>query len=82
MANNTEQDLIAELKQVVTSSFPLSQMSDEDLKAEIVKLVDQRLTDKYCPIEERLSVIQQIYSSIRGFGLLDSIILLLRQIIV
>ena len=73
MANNTEKDLIAELKQVVTSSFPLSQMSDEDLKAEIVKLVDQRLTDKYFPIEERLSVIQQIYSSIRGFGLLDSI---------
>ena len=33
-----------------------------------------RIGDMYCSIEQRVSIVQQVYSSIRGFGLLDSII--------
>jgi len=29
---------------------------------------------EYCSIEQRVSIVEQVFSSIRGFGLLDSII--------
>ena len=68
-----EQQLIAELKRFVTETLPLSKMSDEELEEKVEEIVYQRLAGQYCSIEQRLSIIQQVYSSIRGFGLLDSI---------
>lgn len=69
-----EQQLVAELKKYVTENIPLSKMSDEDLEDRIEEAVIQRLGNQYCSINQRVSIVQQIYSSIRGFGLLDSII--------
>lgn len=69
-----EQQLVAELKKYVTENIPLSKMSDEDLEDKIEEVVIQRLGNQYCSIDQRVSIVQQIYSSIRGFGLLDSII--------
>lgn len=68
-----EQLLVAEIKRFVTENLPLSKMSDEDLEEKIEEIVAQRIGPRYCSIEQRLSIIQQVYSSIRGFGLLDSI---------
>lgn len=68
-----EQLLVSEIKRVVTENLPLSKMSDEDLEEKIEEIVAQRIGHRYCSIEQRLSIIQQVYSSIRGFGLLDSI---------
>ena len=48
-------------------------MQDEELEEKIEELVGQRLGGMYCSIQQRLSIVQQVYSSIRGFGLLDSI---------
>lgn len=69
-----EQELVTELKKYVTENVPLSKMSDEDLEDKIEEVVIQRLGNQYCSIDQRVSIVQQIYSSIRGFGLLDSII--------
>lgn len=69
-----EQQLVAALKKYVTENIPLSKMSDEDLEDKIEEVVIQRLGNQYCSIDQRVSIVQQIYSSIRGFGLLDSII--------
>ncbi len=69
-----EQSLVAELKKYVTENLPLSKMEDEELEASIEQIVMERLREQYCSIEQKVSIIQQIYSSIRGFGLLDSII--------
>ncbi|NLM35103.1 MAG: CpaF family protein [Clostridiales bacterium] len=49
-------------------------MSDEELNDAIEKQVFDRTADFYLPIEKKISIIEQVYSSIRGFGLLDSII--------
>jgi pilus assembly protein CpaF len=68
-----EQQLVAELKKIVIETLQLSKMSDEELEEKIGELVNQRLGNEYCSIEQRISIVQQIYSSIRGFGLLDSI---------
>ena len=74
MSPDLEQRLVSELKQYVTENLPLSKISDEELEERIEDIVEQRLSGQYCSIEQRLSIVRQIYSSIRGFGLLDSII--------
>lgn len=74
MSPDLEQRLVSELKQYVTENLPLSKISDEELEERIEDIVEQRLAGQYCSIEQRLAIVRQIYSSIRGFGLLDSII--------
>lgn len=69
-----EQELIAEIKRYVTENLPLSRLSDEELEEQVENIVLARIGDQYCSIEQRVSIVQQVYSSIRGFGLLDSII--------
>lgn len=69
-----EQQFVTEIKQYVTENLPLSKMSDEELEEKVEEIVQQKLSGVYCSIEQRVSIIQQVYSSIRGFGLLDSII--------
>ncbi len=68
-----EQQLVNDIKRFVTENLPLSKMTDEELEEKVEEIVAQRLAGRYCSIEQRLSIIQQVYSSIRGFGLLDSI---------
>lgn len=69
-----EAALVAEIKSYVSENLPLSKMSDEELEEKIGEIVAQKLNDEYCSIDQRVSIVEQIYSSIRGFGLLDSII--------
>lgn len=68
-----EQELVADIKRYIADHLPLSKMSDEELESTIEETVQRRLAGKYCPIDVRVSIVQQIYSSIRGFGLLDTI---------
>ena len=69
-----EQELVAEIKRYVSENLPLSKIEDEELEERIEEIVAQRLRGIYCSIDQRVSIVQQVYSSIRGFGLLDSII--------
>lgn len=69
-----EQKLIKEIKAYVTENLPLSKMEDAELEERIEEVVGQKIGGMYCSIEQRVSIVQQVYSSIRGFGLLDSII--------
>ncbi len=74
MAKGIDQDLVLRLKKIVTDELPLSKLSDEELTAEIEAIVDEQMRNQYLPISQRVDLVQQVYSSIRGFGLLDSII--------
>lgn len=74
MTFEREQEIVAEIKKYVTDNLPLSQMSDEDLQEQVEHIVAQKLANVYCSIDQRVSIVQQVYSSIRGFGLLDTII--------
>lgn len=69
-----EQQFISEIKKYVTENLPLSKMEDDELEEKIEEIVAQRLSGQYCSIDQRVSIVEQVYSSIRGFGLLDSII--------
>lgn len=74
MAIEVNQDLVLKIKKIVTEELPLSQLSDDELTAEIEAIVDEQTRNQYYPIQVRVNLVQQVYSSIRGFGLLDSII--------
>lgn len=73
MTFEQEQQFVAELKRYVTENLPLNKISDEDLQKQVEELVAQRLQSIYCPVNQRVSIVEQVYSSIRGFGLLDTI---------
>ncbi len=74
MAREIDQDLVLRLKKIVTDELPLSQLSDDELTAEIENIVDEQTRGQYFSIQQRVDLVQQVYSSIRGFGILDSII--------
>lgn len=69
-----EQKIVADIKRYVTDNLPLSKLEDEELEEKIEDIVAQKLQGVYCSIDQKVSIVQQVYSSIRGFGLLDSII--------
>lgn len=68
-----EQQFVAEIKKYVTDNLPLSKISNEELEDKVEEIVNQRMGGRYCSIDQKISIIQQVYSSIRGFGLLDTI---------
>ena len=74
MTVEQERDLILEIKNYISNNLSLSQMSDEELQEKVEDIVAQKIGNIYCPIDQRVSIVEQVYSSIRGFGLLDSII--------
>ena len=74
MATEIDQDLVIKIKKIVADELPLSKLSDEELTSEIEAIVDEQTRDKYYSINYKVNLVQQVYSSIRGFGLLDSII--------
>ena len=67
------EELVERLKNEVMNNFPLKELSDNELREKIENLVEIRLANVYVSIEQRVAIAEQIYSSIRGFGLLDSI---------
>lgn len=69
-----EQEIVEEIKSYVKENLPLSKIDDEELEVQIEEIVFKRIGSQYCPIDQKISIVQQVYSSIRGFGLLDSII--------
>lgn len=73
MDERMEEELVAKVKSYVTENLPLTQLSDEQLEEEIETIIEKFLEGSYCPIEKKVSIIQQVHSSIRGFGLLDTI---------
>lgn len=69
-----EQALVEELKKYVHKHVALSTIEkDEVLEEKIEEIVNQHLVGRYCSIEQRLSIIQQVFSAFRGYGILDTI---------
>lgn len=68
------QQTVKELKAKVFEQCNLNTMSDEQLEEKIEELLDAYLQGKYTTIEERVDICERVFSSIRGLGLLDSII--------
>lgn len=69
------QNLVQSVKQYIFDNVSLMNIEDEELEEKIREIVDQHLKNRYVPIEQKLLINQQVYSSIRGLGLLDTIMM-------
>lgn len=73
MQPDKQQELVMALKGRVLSEFPLSQLGDEELQSQIEKLVLRELSGQSLLVNEKFEIVRDVYSSIRGFGILDGI---------
>lgn len=74
MTNEAIQTAVKELKAKIFEFCNLNTMSDEQLEEKIEEFSEEYLSDQYVTIEEKVDICEQVFSSIRGLGLLDSII--------
>lgn len=67
------QDFIRQCRRTISEDFKLNELSDEELEEQIELLVERKLGERHITIEQRVQVVQQLFSAIRGFGILDGI---------
>jgi len=65
---------ILEIKKFIIDNVSIMNLTDEELENEIEKIVLEKIGKQYLPINQKVAVVEEVYSSIRGFGLLDTII--------
>ena len=73
MTEEKVQEFVEQTKNYIYDNFNLNVLSDEKLEEDIEALVTEKLRDIYMPLEEKAGIVRQIYSAIRGFGILDGI---------
>ncbi|MCR5726424.1 MAG: CpaF family protein [Lachnospiraceae bacterium] len=66
--------LVEKYKAYFMQNVPIGNMSNDELREAIREYVMQQTFEGYCPIEQKIELIRQVYSSIRGLGILDTII--------
>ncbi|MDO5021228.1 MAG: CpaF family protein [Lachnospiraceae bacterium] len=63
-----------QIKNIVLDSCNYAAMTNEQLEEEILRCIEEEFRDSYITIREKANIADQVLSSIRGLGLLDSII--------
>ena len=66
--------MIQETRQYIMDNLTITSMSNEELEDKIEELIFEKTKDGFFSIEEKVQIVQEIYGSIRGFGILDSIL--------
>ena len=66
--------MIQETRQYIMDNLTITSMSNEELEDKIEELIFEKTKDGFFSIEEKVQMVQEIYGSIRGFGILDSIL--------
>lgn len=74
MTDGRIQEVVNELKKQIFDHYNLNAMSDEQLEQTIEQLSAEYFQSVYVTIEERVDISERIFNSIRGLGLLDTII--------
>lgn len=73
MSNYSYDQIVSYLKNYIFDNFNLNELSDEELEEKIAELVQQQFAGQLLSIDEKVKIVNQVYSSIRGFGILDTI---------
>jgi len=69
-----EHELIEAIRTHVTTSAELVRLDDESLEEYIQQLLDAETAEEHLTISDRVRIVQHVYGSIRGLGLLDSLL--------
>lgn len=70
---DTEESIVSELRRYVRDNFSLSELSDDELFDSVSRLVIEKTGSTGMSIDEQVGITESVYSSIRGFGVLDMI---------
>ncbi len=73
MTETDRKQYVNAIRNYVTNNLSLSQLTDEELQSEIENIAEKYFGDNYISIDDKVIIIEQVYSSIRGFGILDTI---------
>ncbi|MBR6405553.1 MAG: CpaF family protein [Lachnospiraceae bacterium] len=63
-----------EVRHAVSDGLSLAGMSNDELLDQLNEMVREKAGDRYLSISERSEIVNEIYSTIRGLGILDSIL--------
>ncbi len=74
MKDEKIQQLVNMLKDRIFDKFNLNTMTDDQLEDVIEEMVQQELSEEYVSISERVEIGDRIFGSIRGLGILDTIL--------
>lgn len=74
MKEEKKSQIVKNLKTRIFEKYNLNQIDNDTLEEAIKQLVVEEVKDEYITIEERIDITERIFDSIRGLGLLDSII--------
>jgi pilus assembly protein CpaF len=74
MQGKNEEEIIEQIKSRVVDELPLSKLDNDALYESIEQIVYEVTRNSYFSIEQRIHITEQVFSSIRGLGLLDDII--------
>lgn len=73
MLEEKKQQITKNLKKKIFDKYNLNLMNNDMLEEAIEDLIVEELGTEYITIEERIEITERIYNSIRGLGILDSI---------
>lgn len=68
------EELIQQTRQYIMDNLNITSLSNEELEEKIEELVFEKTRSTHFSIEEKVQMVQEIYGSIRGFGVLDVIL--------
>ena len=75
MTGEVLEKLTKEIHKYVIDNFPLMTLSDQELADRIREVVEQKCSGMgFVPMGDRVELAERVYSKIRGFGILDSIL--------
>lgn len=74
MTREEKSEIVEKIRKKILEATNFAVMSETDLEDAILQMLDEMFQDIYIPIEEKADITDQVYSAIRGLGILDSII--------
>lgn len=74
MTEEKKSQTIKRLKKAIFDKYDLNRIDNESLEEAIKQLITEEIKDEYVTIEERIDITERTFDSIRGLGILDSII--------
>lgn len=68
-----DDSIVKAIKDYISDNVVLANYSDDELRDLIEQLVAERSSSSYIPPSQRVKIVDEVYSSIRGLGILDLI---------
>lgn len=70
-----EKEYVKQIREYIQENIDLPSLSNEELEEKIEEIVYEKTSKSFLSIDQKISIARQIFSSIRGLGILDEIMM-------